>query len=195
MSMRAVKHHFQRVGVFVDVANMYYSAKNLHQSFVNFEEILKTAVAGRQLIRAFAYVIRADIESEKNFFDALGKQGFEVKAKDLQIFPGGMKKGDWDVGLCMDAVTLLSKIDALVLVSGDGDYSELLDYVRSHGVRTEVIAFGRTTSGRLREQTDEFTDIDGELSRYLIKSLKRPRTGRRPSLPEASQTDYANDQS
>lgn len=179
-----VKHHFQRVGVFVDVANMYYSAKNLHQSFVNFEEILKTSVAGRQLIRAFAYVIRADIEQEKNFFEALEKQGFEVKAKDLQIFPGGMKKGDWDVGLCMDAVRLLPKIDALILVSGDGDYSDLLDYVRSHGVRTEVIAFGRTTSGRLREQTDEFIDIDDDTSHYLIKSLKRARPSRPNSLED-----------
>lgn len=173
----SLKHSYQRVGIFVDVANMYYSAKNLYQRFVNFEEVLRTGVSGRQIIRAFAYVIRADIESEKNFFDALTKQGFEIRAKDLQVFPGGMKKGDWDVGLCMDVVTLLPKIDALVLVSGDGDYADLLDYARSQGVRTEVMAFGRTTSAKLIDEANEFLDMDSETSRFLLKT--RPKKARR----------------
>lgn len=171
--LNSLKHPYQRVGIFVDVANMYYSAKNLYQSFVNFDEVLKVGLADRQLVRAFAYVIRADIESEQNFFDALTKQGFEIRAKDLQIFPGGMKKGDWDVGLCMDAVTLLPKIDALVLVSGDGDYADLLAYVRSQGVRTEAIAFGRTTSAKLIEAADEFIDMDKETARFLLKAANK----------------------
>jgi uncharacterized LabA/DUF88 family protein len=173
-----LKSRSQRIAVFVDVANMYYSAKNLYQTFVNFGEVLKSAVAGRQLIRAFAYVIRAYIDQEKSFFEALQKQGFEVRVKDLQVFPGGMKKGDWDVGLCMDAVTLLPKIDTMVLVSGDGDYVDLLDYVRSHGVRTEVMAFGRTTAGKLIEHAHEFTDLDATPARYLIRPSRssRPRT-------------------
>lgn len=169
----SIKHKFQRVGVFVDVSNMYYSAKNLHNAFVNFGEVLKTAVSGRQLIRAFAYVIRAYIEQEKGFFEALEKQGFEVRAKDLQVFPGGLKKGDWDVGLCMDVITLMTRLDVLVLVSGDGDYAELLDYARSRGVRTEVLGFGRTTSGRLVEQADEFFDLEKNPAKFLIKSRKQ----------------------
>ena len=79
----------QRVGVFVDVQNMYYSAKNLFESKVNFKEILREAVGGRTLIRAIAYVIKADIKEERNFFDALSKIGYEVKSKDLQTFAGG----------------------------------------------------------------------------------------------------------
>jgi uncharacterized LabA/DUF88 family protein len=167
-----LKPSAQRVAVFVDVANMYYSAKNIYQSFVNFGQVLKTAVAGRQLIRAFAYVIRAYVEQEKGFFEALVRQGFEVRVKDLQVFPGGMKKGDWDVGLCMDAITLLPKIDTMVLVSGDGDYADLLNYVRSQGVRTEVMAFGKTTSSQLIAQAHEFTDLDKEARRFLLRTPK-----------------------
>jgi len=170
--MSPAKHKEQRVGVFVDVQNMYYSAKNLYSAKVNFGKVLTTAVAGRRLIRAFTYVIKADVGAEQDFFDALSNFGFEVRAKDLQTFLGGAKKGDWDVGLCMDAVRLMPKIDVLVLVSGDGDYTDLLDYAKSQGVRTEVIAFGRTGSSRLFESADEVIDMDVSSSKFLIKNGK-----------------------
>jgi uncharacterized LabA/DUF88 family protein len=161
------KHKEQKVGVFVDVQNMYYSAKNLYSAKVNFAEVLKTGISRRKLIRAFAYVIRADVGAERDFFDALNKIGFEVKEKELQVFYGGAKKGDWDVGLCMDVIRLLPKIDVMVLVSGDGDYTELLKYAKSQGVKTEVIAFGKTASKMLTDETEEFVDMADD-SKYLI---------------------------
>src|SRR3989338_8731961 len=100
------QHKEQRVGIFVDVQNMYYSARNLYSAKVNFKAILKEAVAGRRLIRAFAYVIKADVKDEVNFFDALMNMGYEVRSKDLQTFIGGAKKGDWDVGIAMDTIEL-----------------------------------------------------------------------------------------
>lgn len=163
------QHSEQRVAVFVDVQNMYYSAKNLYNRKVNYNKILSQAVSDRKLIRAFAYVIRADVGAEKEFFEALTNQGYEVREKELQVFFGGSKKGDWDVGLCMDAVRLIPKIDVVVLVSGDGDYADLLDYGRSQGVRTEVIGFGKTTSSKLLEECDSFFDLDKNKKQYLIK--------------------------
>ena len=73
----------QRVGVFVDVQNMYYSAKQLYDAKVNFHEILNVGVGTRKLVRAFAYVIKADVKEEVNFFEALEKMGYEVRMKDL----------------------------------------------------------------------------------------------------------------
>ena len=166
--MHSVKHKEQRVGVFVDIQNMYYSAKNLYSSKVDFEKVLKEAVGPRKLIRAFAYVIKADVGAENDFFEALAKQGYEVRTKDLQVFYGGAKKGDWDVGLCMDAIRLLPKIDVLVLVSGDGDYIDLLEYARSQGVRTEVIAFGKTSSSKLAETADDMLDMGTTPKDFLI---------------------------
>lgn len=163
--------HFreQRVGVFVDVQNMYYSAKNLYNAKVNFAQILKEAVNGRSLIRAIAYVIKADVKEEQNFFDALEKIGFEVKAKDLQIFAGGAKKGDWDIGLAMDTIELAPKLDTIVIVSGDGDYVPLLNHLRhALGCRIEVIAFGKSSSSLLRQECDLFIDLDQDKRRYLI---------------------------
>ena len=160
----------QRVGVFVDVQNLYYSAKNLYNAKVNFAQVLKEAVAGRKLVRAIAYVIKADIKEEKSFFDALEKIGYEIRSKDLQTFAGGAKKGDWDIGIAMDMIELANKLDTLILVSGDGDFVDLLQHLRrAMGCRIEVMAIGPSSSAKLRAEADEFIDMDINKSRYLIK--------------------------
>ncbi|OHA00284.1 MAG: hypothetical protein A3G49_03530 [Candidatus Sungbacteria bacterium RIFCSPLOWO2_12_FULL_41_11] len=169
--MSIIKHKSQRVAVLIDVQNMYHSAKNLFRSRVNFNEILKTAVGGRQLIRAIAYVIRTESGEEKTFFEALTKMGVETKVKDLQIFAGGVKKADWDVGMAVDAVSLSEKVDALVLVTGDGDFVPLVEFLKGGRAQAEIMAFGRSTSQRLKEAADDFTDL-GEDQKYLIKSKR-----------------------
>lgn len=169
----------QRVGVFVDVANMYYSAKAMYQKKVNFKAILDEAVGDRNLIRAIAYVVQADIPEESTFFDALGHIGYEVKAKDLQIFYGGHKKGDWDVGIAMDTIKLAPKLDVVVIVSGDGDFIPLVEYLQSLGQKVEVVAFGRSASGKLQEAADIFVDLDKDQAHYLIGDRPRPVTAAR----------------
>jgi uncharacterized LabA/DUF88 family protein len=96
--MAIIKHKNQRVGIFIDTQNLYHSAKNLYKAKVNFGNVVKEAVAGRQLIRAVAYVIRTESEDEKGFFEALNKLGIETKIKDIRVFAGGAKKADWDLG-------------------------------------------------------------------------------------------------
>jgi len=167
-----IKHSGQRVGVLIDVQNLYHSAKNLYQARVNFREILKLAVSNRNLIRAFAYVVRTKTGEEKPFFDALAKLGIETRVRDLQEFYGGMKKADWDVGIVIDAVRMADSIDVLVLVSGDGDFISLVEYLKNQGKRVEVIAFGRSTSAALKEIADEFIDLGEKTENYLLKFKK-----------------------
>ncbi len=148
------------MGVLVDVSNMYHSAKNLYKKRVNFKEVMKTAVAGRKLIRAIAYVIKTESEEEMHFFEALSQQGFEVKMKDLQIFAGGAKKADWDVGMAMDAIKLADKLDVIVLVSGDGDFTPVVTYLQNtKGMLVEIMAFRQTASSRLVEEADDFINL------------------------------------
>jgi uncharacterized LabA/DUF88 family protein len=159
----------QRVGVLVDIQNLYYSAKVIHKKKVNFGAVLRDAVGDRKLIRAFAYGIKTLEGLEEKFFDALSKQGFEVKTKDLQIFPGGAKKGDWDVGITVDAIKLSKSLDVIVLVSGDGDYIPLVEYLQgTTGCRVEGIALGESTSSKLIEKLDQFTDISSNKKKFLI---------------------------
>jgi len=168
--MSIIKHKEQRVAVLVDVQNMYHSAKNIFRARVNFREVLKAAVGPRKLIRAVAYVINTETPEEKSFFDALSKSGFEVKMKDLQIFPGGMKKGDWDVGIAIDAIKYSSLVDAIVLVTGDGDFIPLVEYLKlNKGIQAEVIAFEKSASAKLIEVVDDFVDLGKDKNKYLIK--------------------------
>lgn len=165
----AIKHSGQKVGALIDVQNLYHSAKNLYGSRVNFREILKLAVSGRNLIRVFAYVVRTKTGEEKPFFEALTKLGIETRVRDLQEFYGGLKKADWDVGITIDAVRIAPDVNTIVLASGDGDFLQLVEYLKNQGKRVEIIAFGRSASSKLKEVADEFIDLEKGTEKYLLK--------------------------
>jgi len=179
-----LKHPDQRVGVFIDVQNMYYSAKHLFGKKVDFGNIVENAVAGRKLIRAIGYVVRTESQDEIPFFDALYNLGIETREKDLMIYEGGNRKADWDVGLAVDAIRMANSLDAIVIVSGDGDYLPLVEYVQ-HGLgkQVEVAAFGETTSARLIDIADDFIDLSMDQNKYLIQDKKRT-TRSRTSNPQ-----------
>ena len=162
----------QRVGLLVDISNLYYSAKVLYKKRVNFESILKEAVGDRKLIRAIAYGITTEENFEGKFMDSMEKIGFDLKTKDLQIFPGGAKKGDWDVGIAVDAIKLSKNLDVIVLASGDGDFIPLVQYLQgTTGCRVEGIAFKESSSAKLMETLDGFIDLSSNKKKFLIGNV------------------------
>jgi len=166
--MSVIKHPEQRVAMIIDTQNLYHSAKNLYKAKVNFQNVVKAAIAERKLIRAVAYVVNTESGEEQPFFEALEKVGIEIKTKDLQIFYGGAKKADWDVGMAVDAIKLAHKVDAIVLATGDGDFIPLVEYVKSQGCQVEAITFGRSASSGLRAVVDDFIDLDEDPANFLI---------------------------
>lgn len=165
-----VRNKDQRVAVLVDIQNLYYSAKNLYNARVNYKNLLTTVVQDRLLVRAIGYVIKADESKENDFFDALNNAGFEVKEKALQIFLGGAKKGDWDIGIAMDAIRLGHKVDSIILVSGDGDFRPVVNYLQqSLGCLVEVVAFKKTANKELIELADDFINIEEQSRKLLFK--------------------------
>lgn len=174
--MSVIKHSDQRVAVFIDTQNLYHSAKNLYNAKVNFGAIMENVVGKRKLIRALAYVITTEAGDETQFFDALTKLGIETKTKDLQIFYGGAKKADWDVGLAVDAIRLAPKVDTIILATGDGDFVPLINFLKEHfGVQVEVISFGRSSSTKLREACEDFVDMCDHPEKYILGyRVRRP---------------------
>ncbi len=170
--MTVIKHRQQRVSIFIDAQNLYHGAKNLYKARVNFGEILDEAVGGRQLVRAIAYVITTESGEEHSFFEAIEKLGIEAKTKDLQIFFGGAKKADWDVGIAVDAIRMAPKMDSIILVSGDGDFVPLVEYLKTT-TQVEVVSFGKSSSSRLKEVADDFIDMDENPKKYLIGYKKQ----------------------
>jgi len=177
----------QRVGIFIDVANLYHSAKNIYHGRVNYAELMKSLVSGRQLIRAMAYVVKSEgvdnshpletvlsqrrkgLSTESAFFDALEKAGLELRVKDLQVYGDGLKKGDWDVGLAVDAIRVCDFLDVVILVTGDGDYLPLVDYLKfGRGRLVEVAGFHRSTSSKLQEAADRFINLES-IPRIILR--------------------------
>lgn len=189
------------MAVIIDTQNLYHSAKNLYKCKVSFAAVLKAAVAGRRLVRATSYVVNTESGEEQPFFDALEKIGIEIKTKDLQIFYGGAKKADWDVGMAVDAIKLASKVDVIVLATGDGDFNPLVEYLQNLGCQVEGITFGRSASGRFKEMVNDFVDMDEDPRTYLINyrptrrtnrtatANKRPSTTTRRNLKEMAEAD------
>ena len=165
----------QRVGIFLDVQNLYHSARNLHSSRVNYKELLNYIIAGRRVVRTIAYVVSSDPQTgEEVFFDALEKEGIELRMKDLQVYASGVKKADWDVGMAVDAIKLAPSLDVIVLVTGDGDFIPLIEYLQiGMGKIVEIVAFARTASGKIKEAANRFTDVDS-VPKAIFKS-KRSR--------------------
>jgi uncharacterized LabA/DUF88 family protein len=178
--MGVIRHPDQRVAVIIDTQNLYHSAKNLYKSKVNFGAVVEAAVQGRKLIRAVSYVVNTEGGEESAFFEAMEKIGIEIKTKDLQIFYGGAKKADWDVGMAVDAIKIAHKVDAVVFATGDGDFIPAVEYIQSLGCQVEAITFGRSSSSGLRAVLDDFIDLDEDPKKFLIGYRQtRKRSGQK----------------
>ena len=161
-------HEGQRVAVLADSQNLYHSSHSLYSRNIDYETLLDTVVADRELVRAIAYVIRADSPNEEEFFEAIEEIGFEPKIKEIKTFADGSKKADWDVGISLDAVTLGDHVDVVALCSGDGDFSRLCSHLRHQGVRVEVFSFGNSAADELLDAADSFVDMSEEKERFLL---------------------------
>lgn len=186
--MSTPQYKDQRVGIFIDIQNLYHSAKHLYGGRVNYKELIKNLVFGRRLIRAIAYVVKSEgVENitasdrgvsheeagvsgrEATFFEALENAGIDLRMKDIQIFPGGTKKADWDVGMAVDAIRIAPMLDVVILVTGDGDFVPLVEYLKwGLGKQVEIAAFGKSSSSKLKEAADQFITIE-KIPKSLIK--------------------------
>ncbi len=162
----------RRVGVFIDVQNMYYSARNIYGSKVNFGNIVLKTIGDQRLVRAIAYTVSTKTGDELPFFEALHKMGIEVNTKELLEYDSGHKKGDWDVGITVDIIRMLDMLDVVVIVSGDGDYVPLGEYVKNRGRIFHVASFRESTSSKLVECADIYTNFSDDLPSFLINDPK-----------------------
>ena len=161
---------YQRVGVFVDGQNMFYSAKRLGNGRLNFEKLMQTALRGRQLIRAICYIVEAPDVDQTAFMEMLKNNGYEIKSKTIRTRADGSSKADWDMGIAIDAISLADKLDIIVIVSGDGDFTALVEHLKSRGVFTEAISFRQSTNEDLIKAVDKYTPIEKDL---LIKMKRK----------------------
>ena len=153
----------QRVAILVDVQNMYYSARKIYGSKLSFQKLLPTLLNNRRLVRAIAYVVEKEGADQEKFYEVLRRTGFEIKRRDLIVRSDGSRKGDWDMGIAIDAISMAEKVDVVVLVTGDGDFVALVNMLKSRGVRVEVASFRESTSESLMYAANEHYLLDQEM--------------------------------
>src|SRR4028118_365309 len=154
---------YQRVGVFVDVQNMFYAAKHLYNSKLNFARLLDYIGRGRPMVRSIAYVVQTPEIDQSNFLTMLRSNGYEIRSKELKMRPDGSCKGDWDMGLALDALSISERLDVVAIVSGDGDFVDLVNFLKARGVRVEVYSFPYSTAEELRYAATEYYQMGTEM--------------------------------
>jgi uncharacterized LabA/DUF88 family protein len=176
----------ERVGVFIDVQNMYYAARQL-KGKLDFDALLQACVLDRRLIQASAYVVESKEIDQSGFIAMLQQRAIEVRRKTLKVRSDGSMKGDWDMEMALDILDMAPKLDVVVLVSGDGDFTSLVKRVKSMGPRVEVVAFPRNTAKSLLEAADRFHPLD---RRAMIRAESASDPERAPAaLAPASPSD------
>ena len=163
------------VAVFVVMQNIYYGAKNaLKKKKVDFRKLLTLAVRGRKLYRAIVYLVDLDRVNQDNFIYVLRNLGYEVKLKEPKKFYNWDRveyKADWDMGIAIDAITLAErgKIDVIVLMSGDGDFVHLINFLKAKGIKVEVAAFKSITAKELICAADDFIDLEEVADQIVLE--------------------------
>lgn len=185
----------QRVGIFIDVQNMFYAAKHLYGSKLNFTRLLDYVSRGRPLTRAISYIIKTPEIDQSNFITMLRSNGYEVRVKELKQRPDGSAKGDWDMGLALDALAMAERLDVIAIVSGDGDFVDLVNLLKARGVRVEVYSFPYSTAEELRTAATEFYQMGPEVvmnpqSRPTLRPINEDGVGVENGDSLHNETDY-----
>ena len=169
---RARQYREQRVGIFLDVSNLYISGLEYYRRQIDYGRLTETALNGRVLATALAYNVDSAWGDKSAFYDVLRGIGYEIRTKELVVRADGSKKGDWDVGIAADVIERLDRLDVVVLGSGDGDFLPVVQKAKARGVAVEVYAFPNTAVV-LKEEADYYP-IDESLLKEEVSRFARP---------------------
>ena len=154
----------KKIAVFADVQNLYYTVRQAHGCHFNYAALWADISQRGQIVEAYAYAIERGDAKQQQFQQILRNLGFTVKLKPYIQRSDGSAKGDWDVGITIDVLDAASRVDEVVLASGDGDFAILLDKIRaSYGV--EAVAYGvpGLTAQALMRAASRYVPVEGSL--------------------------------
>lgn len=149
----------ERIALFVDSQNLYYSARTGYAAKVNYEKLLRLITGTRNLVKAYAYIVQPPEGDVKPFATSLERIGYLVKTKDVRTRANGSAKANWDMGMALDILGTLDRVDTIVLASGDGDFVPLIDFIKGSNKRVEIFAFPDNTAYDLKEKADHFEPL------------------------------------
>ncbi len=154
----------ETISILVDVQNVYYTTKQAYGRNFDYNQFWAKATQGRHVNHAVAYAIDRGDDKQRQFQTILKAIGFEIKLKPYIQRSDGSAKGDWDVGITLDAIEFSEHSDTVILVSGDGDFALLADRMNSkHQTRVEVYGVEALTAASLINSASHFIPIEHSL--------------------------------
>lgn len=154
----------KNVIILVDVQNIYYTTKQAHHCNFDYNEFWAMVTKNRSVVKAIAYTTDRGDEKQRQFQNILRAIGFEVKLKPYIQRADGSAKGDWDVGITIDAMEYAKDADILVLASGDGDFDLLVTKIQTdYKVAVEVYGVPQLTANSLILAASKFVPIENKL--------------------------------
>jgi uncharacterized LabA/DUF88 family protein len=153
-----------KIAVFVDVQNIYYTTRDAYQRHFNYSAFWQEISSRGEIVQAIAYAIERGDRKQQQFQQILRNIGFEVKLKPYIQRNDGSAKGDWDVGITLDVMEHANQVDTIVLVSGDGDFDLLLQKViTDYQVIAEVYGVSGLTANSLIQSASVYHAIEESL--------------------------------
>jgi len=154
----------KRIAVFVDVQNIYYTTRQAYGRQFNYRELWRRISSAGEIVSAIAYATDRGDEKQLKFQNALKHIGFSVKLKPYIQRSDGSAKGDWDVGITIDVLEAAKDVDAIVLLSGDGDFDLLMEKViKDYAVNAEVYGVPALTANTLIDAASTWHPIEEDL--------------------------------
>ncbi len=153
-----------KIAVFADVQNIYYTTRDTYDRPFNYRQFWQKISAEGEIVIANAYAIHRGNDQQLKFQNALKNIGFTVKLKPFIQRSDGSAKGDWDVGITIDVMEVSSRVDKVILLSGDGDFDLLLEKIKKkYGVIAEVYGVSALTADSLIDSATHFHSITEEM--------------------------------
>jgi len=162
MSTTGIAAGMPRAGMFVDAPNIIYASENARVN-IDYGRMLDFLGRGREMVHAIVYAPVTEDNGyrfdQQRFVAPFINKGYKMVTKPLKRFPDGTAKGNFDIELAIDIVTMSQRLDVVILISGDSDFSRLVELIQSRGVRVEVVSFASNVSWELVQMADVFIDV------------------------------------
>jgi len=172
-----------RVAVLADVQSLFYAAKNVQQSKVEYGRLLSGVVGHRLVLRAIAYVVQRE-QLSSGFCEALTRFGYDIRLKSLpaRTEAENQPKWSWVAGISVDALTIAPRVDTVVIATADITLVPLVEALVGVGCRVEITGVERGTPPELIRVASEFIPIRAD---WMFKEPKFTTTAAAPkSLPK-----------
>jgi uncharacterized LabA/DUF88 family protein len=187
------KNPIDRIAIFIDGENIHYSAKHMNMR-LDYLKLCERLTGPRRLVRSYFYTaISSQSEGKIDFINFLKLNGFKVVTKEIKSFNENEAtnrsiRSSLDMEMAIDVLEMAPTLDTVILCTGDGDFTPLVEVLGRKGLHVEVCGLREMTSTDLIAAADEYTDLASLKDEIFLNTT--PAREVKNELPAAEGDDF-----